>query len=71
MEIETEKKTVSKNIKDVYEFLTDLKNFEKLMPDNIDKFEVIDEDTFFLLLKGMPQIVLKTKRINNLITNWY
>jgi carbon monoxide dehydrogenase subunit G len=59
MEITTEKKTVSKNIKDVYEFVIDLKNFEQLMPDSIDKFEVLDEDTFLFALKGMPQIVLK------------
>ncbi|MGB5203064.1 SRPBCC family protein [Eudoraea sp.] len=61
MEIQTEKKAVSKNIKDVYEFVIDLKNFEQLMPDSIDKFEVIDKDTFLFALKGMPQIVLKRK----------
>jgi len=59
MELKTEKKTVSKNIKDVYEFVIDLKNFEQLMPDSIDKFEVLDNDTFLFALKGMPQIVLK------------
>lgn len=62
MEIETEKKTVSKNVKDVYEFVIDLKNFEQLMPDSIDKFEVLDTDTFLFALKGMPQIVLKRKK---------
>ena len=61
MEIKTEKKTVSKNVKDVYEFVIDLKNFEQLMPDSIDKFEVLDTDTFLFALKGMPQIVLKRK----------
>ena len=61
MEIETEKKIVSKNVKDVYEFVIDLKNFEQLMPDSIDKFEVLDTDTFLFALKGMPQIVLKRK----------
>jgi hypothetical protein len=61
MEIQTEKKAVSKNIKDVYEFVIDLKNFEQLMPDSIDKFEVLDKDTFLFALKGMPQIVLKRK----------
>ena len=61
MEIKTEKKTVSKNAKDVYEFVIDLKNFEQLMPDSIDKFEVLDTDTFLFALKGMPQIVLKRK----------
>ena len=31
------------------------------MPDNIDKFEVINEDRFLFALKGMPQIVLQRK----------
>jgi hypothetical protein len=61
MNIESEKRIVSKNIKEVYAFITELKNFEKLMPESIDKFEVIDENTFLFALKGMPQIVLKRK----------
>lgn len=31
------------------------------MPDSIDKFKVLDEDTFLFALKGMPEIVLKRK----------
>ncbi len=61
MHIETPKKTIEKSNEAVYTFLTDLKNFEKLMPESIDKFEIIDEDTFLFALKGMPQIVLKRK----------
>ncbi|WP_418498983.1 SRPBCC family protein [Flagellimonas sp.] len=61
MHIETSKKKVSKNDKDVFDFLTDIKNFETLMPDNIDKFEVLDEKTFKFALKGMPEIVLRLK----------
>ena len=61
MHIETQKNKIDKSAKEVYEFLTDLKNFEKLMPDNIDKFEVINEDRFLFALKGMPQIVLQRK----------
>ena len=45
MHIETPKKQVAKSDKEVFEFLTDIKNFETLMPDNIDKFEVLDEHT--------------------------
>jgi hypothetical protein len=59
MHIETQKNKIYKSAKEVYEFLTDLKNFERLMPDNIDKFEVINEDRFLFALKGMPQIVLQ------------
>ncbi len=61
MHIETPKKTIEKSNEAVFTFLTDLKNFEQLMPESIDKFEIIDEDTFLFALKGMPQIVLKRK----------
>ncbi|NNJ87813.1 MAG: SRPBCC family protein [Eudoraea sp.] len=61
MHIETPKKTIEKSNEAVYTYLTDLKNFENLMPESIDKFEIIDEDTFLFALKGMPQIVLKRK----------
>lgn len=61
MHIETSKKTIKKSNEAVYTYLTDLKNFEQLMPESIDKFEIIDEDTFLFALKGMPQIVLKRK----------
>nr|WP_321414125.1 SRPBCC family protein [uncultured Allomuricauda sp.] len=61
MHIEASKKKVAKSDKEVYEFLTDIKNFETLMPENIDKFEVLDENTFKFALKGMPEIVLRLK----------
>lgn len=54
--------SVSKSSKEVFEFLSDLKNFEQLMPENTQKFEV-DGDSFLFSLKGMPEIrlVLKEK----------
>lgn len=61
MHIEAPKKTVYKSDKEVFDFLIDIKNFEKLMPDNISKFEVLSEDKFLFALKGMPEIVLKLK----------
>ncbi|WP_190811581.1 SRPBCC family protein [Flagellimonas sp. S3867] len=61
MHIETPKKKVAKSDKEVFDFLTDIKNFETLMPDNIDKFEVLDDTTFRFALKGMPEIVLRLK----------
>lgn len=61
MQILSPKTTVPKSDKEVFEFLTDLKNFEKLMPDNIDKFELINEDRFLFSLKGMPEIMLERK----------
>ncbi len=61
MHIEVPKKKVAKSSKEVFEFLTDIKNFRTLMPDNIDKFEVLDEKTFKFALKGMPEIILRLK----------
>lgn len=61
MHIEVPKKKVAKSAQEVFTFLTDIKNFETLMPENIDKFEVLDEKTFRFALKGMPEIVLRLK----------
>tara|TARA_R110002049_G_scaffold13497_5_gene58322 strand:+ start:1361 stop:1753 length:393 start_codon:yes stop_codon:yes gene_type:complete len=61
MHIESPKKTINKSDKEVFNFLIDIKNFEKLMPENISKFEVLGTDKFLFALKGMPEIVLKLK----------
>jgi len=61
MNLQSPTVTVEKNPQEVFEFLSDVKNFEQLMPDNISKFEVLGEDKFLFALKGMPEIVLKKK----------
>jgi len=61
MNLESPKVTVQKSAQELFDLLTDVKNFEKLMPDNIAKFEVIGEDAFIFGLKGMPEIKLKMK----------
>ena len=61
MHLESPKNTIDKSSKEVFEFLTDPKNFETLMPDNVDKFEVVNPDTFLFALKGMPEIALRKK----------
>lgn len=62
MNIQGNRVVVEKSQKETFEFLTDLKNFEQLMPESIQKFEV-DGDSFIFGLKGMPEIrlVLKEK----------
>jgi ribosome-associated toxin RatA of RatAB toxin-antitoxin module len=62
MYLETPKKIVHKSSKEVFDFLNDVKNFESLMPENISKFEVINENRFLFALKGMPEIVLQKKQ---------
>ena len=61
MKLESPKVTVNKSAQDTFNFLSDVKNFETLMPENISKFEVLDNDKFLFALKGMPEIVLKKK----------
>ena len=60
MNIEGNKVIVNKSQKETFEFLSDLKNFEQLMPESIQKFEV-DGDSFIFGLKGMPEIRLVLK----------
>ena len=61
MKLESPKVTVQKSTEDTFNFLSDVKNFESLMPENISKFEVLDNDKFLFALKGMPEIILKKK----------
>ena len=57
MDIQGSKITLSKSTKEAYQFLMSLNNFEQLMPESIEKFEV-DGDSFLFALKGMPEIRL-------------
>jgi carbon monoxide dehydrogenase subunit G len=63
MNLESPKINVDKSPEAVFGFLSDVKNFESLMPENISKFEMLDEDKFLFALKGMPEIVLKKKEV--------
>ena len=60
MNIEGNKVIVEKSAKEMYTFFTDVANFEKIMPENIQKFQV-DGDSFLFELKGMPEIRLIIK----------
>lgn len=63
MNLESPKTTINKSAEDTFNFLTDIRNFKYLMPENINKFEVLSEDTFVFSLKGMPEIELKRKEV--------
>lgn len=58
MNLESPKVTVQKSDTELFEFLSEVENFEQLMPENIDKFEAAN-DSFLFALKGMPEIRLK------------
>ncbi len=41
MKLESPKVTAGKSQQEMFEFLTDVKNYEQLMPENIERFEAI------------------------------
>ncbi len=65
MELKSKKVTVQKSAEELCSFLSDVKNFELLMPENTSKFEVIREDAFVFALKGMPEIALEVKEVQS------
>lgn len=69
MDIEGNKVVVKKSTKEVFDFFVNLANFEQLMPESTQKFEV-EEDSFIFALKGMPEIrlVLGEKTPNSLVS---
>ncbi len=61
MNLESPIVTVEKSSEYLYNELSNVSNFEKLMPDNIAKFEVLGDDIFNFGLSGMPEIKLRRK----------
>jgi carbon monoxide dehydrogenase subunit G len=62
MNLESQQVILDKSAVETFNFLSDIKNFESLMPENISKFEVLENDKFLFALKGMPEIILKKKK---------
>ncbi|MFY0603506.1 MAG: SRPBCC family protein [Flavobacteriaceae bacterium] len=60
MEIKGNKVAVNKSDQELFSFFTHLQNFEQLMPESTQKFEV-EGDSFIFGLKGMPEIRLVLK----------
>ncbi len=65
MELNSNTVTVNKSAENVCTYLSDVKNFKELMPENIEKFEVIRENAFVFGLSGMPEIALEIKEIDS------
>jgi len=61
MKLESPKVLVNNSQEYIFNALSDVRNFEKLMPDTIAKFEVLGDDIFNFGLKGMPEIKLRLK----------
>ena len=65
MKLDSPKLFIDKSSQEVFDFLNDIKNFEKLMPENTSKFEMIGEDGFIFALSGMPEVALQKKSSNS------
>lgn len=61
MNLDSPKVSLEKSAQYLFDSLSEVKNFEKLMPESIAKFEVLGDDAFIFGLKGMPEIKLKMK----------
>ncbi|RAV28376.1 SRPBCC family protein [Sinomicrobium soli] len=61
MQITSPTTTVDKSQEELFHLLSDVRNFETLMPENTSMFEIKSDDTFTFALKGMPQITLTMK----------
>jgi len=61
MNLESPKVTISKSPQEVFDFLTKVENFDKIMPESKQKFETLASDKFLFQLKGMPELILKQK----------
>lgn len=61
MNLESQITIVQKSSEYIFNQLADVRNFEKLKPESIAKFEVTGADSFIFGLKGMPEIKLKSK----------
>lgn len=59
MHLETLQTPVNKSQQELYELLIKVENYEKIMPESIQKFEVTGSESFIFQLKGMPEISLK------------
>ncbi len=61
MNLESQKISLSKSANEVFDFLSNVNNFQELMPENISKFELLEKDKFIFAITGMPEIILQKK----------
>jgi len=64
MNIKSEKVITQKSAKELFEILSEVKNFEKLMPKEKTKFELKSDDSFLFAIKGTPDIEVQLKEKN-------
>ncbi|MBK5284385.1 MAG: SRPBCC family protein [Bacteroidia bacterium] len=59
--IESNETTVNKNADEVYTFLSDFRNFEKLMPEQVTNWKATEDECSFTI-KGMASLGMKIKQ---------
>ena len=64
MQLESLKTSVQKNQEEVFDFLTKMENYEQLMPESNQRFEILSPESFLFQLQGMPEIHLELKETN-------
>ena len=64
MNLEGRKIIVNKSVKDLTDMLKNPQDYERLMPEGLQKFEA-SENGFKFALKGMPEITLKIDEITD------
>ncbi len=57
LHIESKTVTVNKNAETLYKELNAFQNFNKVMPDSVEKFES-DDNSFLFQMKGLPEVRL-------------
>ncbi len=62
MQLKSSQKVVNEPQQKVFEYLSNPNNYEALMPENTQKFEVYpDQNGFNVQLKGLPKVGMKLK----------
>lgn len=59
MNLQSPTNRVNQSAESLFQFLSQPGNYQKLMPENTERFEVLGEDGFLFQLKGMPEIQLE------------
>jgi len=63
MELISKKVEVQLSKEQLHDFLLNVNNYQQLMPENTVKFEILRENAFVFGLKGMPEIALEIKDV--------
>jgi len=61
MNLESPKYVIGVPAEKAFHFLSRVENYRTLMPEAMEKFELISDQRFMFSLKGMPEIVLELK----------